>query len=86
LAADSIAFRSSGLTRIRKNSAFASPFGNGGRPAFLAFGCFGIPELLNDCHIHSPYDNYCTPVIILCQAVLLWYDYYSLVWTGAASK
>jgi hypothetical protein len=41
-----MAFNSSGVTRTRKVPAFACPFGNGGRPAFLAFG---IPKLQNDC-------------------------------------
>ena len=45
-----MAFNSSGVTRTRKVSFLAFPFGIGGRPAFLAFGCFGlgISELLND--------------------------------------
>jgi hypothetical protein len=42
-----MAFISGSVKRTRKISAFALPFGSGGRPAFLAFG-FGIPELLND--------------------------------------
>jgi hypothetical protein len=51
LAAASIAFNSSGVTRTRKVSFLAFPFGSGGLPTFLAFACFGlgIPELLNDC-------------------------------------
>ena len=46
-----MAFISSGVTRTRKVSFLAFPFGNGGLPAFLAFAGFGlgIPKLLNDC-------------------------------------
>jgi hypothetical protein len=51
-AALSIACNSSRVTRTRKVPALACPFGRGGLPAFLAFFCFGIPKLLNDCCPH----------------------------------
>jgi hypothetical protein len=56
LAADSIAFNSLGVTRTRKNPALALPLGNGGRPAFLAFGFrLKVPKLLYNGRSDSEY-------------------------------
>jgi hypothetical protein len=51
LAAAWMALNSSGVTRTRKVSFLALPFGNGGLPAFpaLVFFELDILKLLNDC-------------------------------------
>src|SRR5437773_5074885 len=70
------ALKSCELNRTGTIFPLAVPFGRRGRPTFLAFFRFGIPEFLND--VRSPSGYYCITVIRACQEVFLCYSILAL--------